>query len=39
MAAHTKAKKHAIQHGSVDLSKEFNEFIKKNKKLIEALSD
>ena len=32
MAAHTKAKKHTIQHGGVDLSKEFNEFIKKSEK-------
>jgi len=32
-------KKHKVTHGSVDLSKEFNQFIKENKKLLKKLSD
>jgi hypothetical protein len=32
-------KKHKVIHGSVDLSKEFNQFIKENKKLLKKLSD
>jgi hypothetical protein len=32
-------KKHKVTHGSVDLSKEFNKFIKENKKLLKKLSD
>jgi hypothetical protein len=33
------SKKKKISYGSVDLSKEFNQFIKKNKKLLKKLSD
>jgi hypothetical protein len=32
-------KKHNVTQGSVDLSKEFNQFVKKNKKLLKKLSD
>jgi len=32
-------KKHKITQGSVNLSKEFNQFIKENKKLLKKLSD
>jgi hypothetical protein len=32
-------KKHKVTRGSVDLSKEFNQFIKKNKKLLKKLAD
>jgi len=32
-------KKNKIKYGSVDLSKEFNQFVKKNKKLLKELSD
>jgi len=32
-------KKNKVTHGSVDLSKEFNQFIKENKKLLKKLSD
>ena len=32
-------KKHKVIHGSADLSKEFNQFIKENKKLLKKLSD
>jgi len=35
----TETKKNKIKHGSVDLSKEFNQFIKENKKLLKKLSD
>jgi len=32
-------KKHKVTSGSIDLSKEFNQFIKENKKLLKKLSD
>jgi hypothetical protein len=32
-------KNHKATQGSVDLSKEFNKFIKENKKLLKKLSD
>jgi hypothetical protein len=32
-------KKYKVTRGSVDLSKEFNQFIKKNKKLLKKLAD
>ncbi len=32
-------KKHTIRYGSVDLSSEFSEFVKDNKRLLKALSD
>ena len=32
-------KKPKVTRGSVDLSKEFNQFIKENKKLLKKLSD
>jgi hypothetical protein len=34
-----KTKKYKVSQGSIDVSKEFNKFIKKNKKLLEKLSD
>jgi hypothetical protein len=32
-------RKEPVKYGSVNLSKEFNEFVKKNKKLLKKLSD
>lgn len=39
MTSPDNTKKHSEKQGSIDLSHEFNEFLKKNKKLLEALSD
>lgn len=41
MRGHKKkdSKKYTVTKGSIDLSKEFNQFVKENKKLLKALSD
>jgi len=31
--------KPVVKYGSINLSKEFNEFVKKNRKLLQALAD